>query len=90
MLKLSNAKLVLAPMLLVVGLASAGTPASAEAPLSGSRLDSVMLNPQPLPPRWRYNRLRWRMLNPQPLPPSPCRACVSFRLKHLNQRYNVR
>ena len=28
--------------------------------------DLVALNPQPLPPRWRFNQV---LLNPQPLPP---------------------
>lgn len=76
--------LLLAALIVPAMLAVASGTASAAGPASVKSADSAMLNPQPLPPRYRQRlRLRspwlWRALNPQPLPPSPCR-CPNYRV----------
>lgn len=55
--------------LVVTAAVTGTTPSSAEAsPVLKSPSDR-MLNPQPLPPRWKYRPYGDRFLNPQPLPP---------------------
>lgn len=74
---------LLATLLVPAALAFAAEPANAAGPAGFKSADAVMLNPQPLPPRYRL-RLRnpwvWRALNPQPLPPNPCR-CPRLRVR---------
>ena len=74
---------LLAALLVPAAIAISAAPASAAGPAGLKSADGVMLNPQPLPPRYRQ-RLRnpwaWRALNPQPLPPNPCR-CLHLRVR---------
>lgn len=72
--------------LLVAAAVTGTTPSTAEATTVLKSPSDRMLNPQPLPPRWKYNPygVRWHLrvlknrpnlggLNPQPLPPEPPR-----------------
>ncbi len=72
-----------AALLVPAVITFAAGPANAAGPVGAKSADAVMLNPQPLPPRYRL-RLRnpwgWRALNPQPLPPNPCR-CLRLRVR---------
>lgn len=75
--------------LLVAVAVTGGTPSTAEAATVLKSPSDRMLNPQPLPPRWKYRpyRERWILqvlkhrpnhsgLNPQPLPPEPPRQLM--------------